>query len=41
MAKTLQAFLAEHPKGLERVRFVVTNDDRRSIFEAALDIADS
>lgn len=36
MVGTLQDFVARNPHSLERVRFVVTNDERRAIFEAAL-----
>lgn len=36
MAGALQEFLEQHPDALERVIFVVTNDERRAIFERAL-----
>jgi O-acetyl-ADP-ribose deacetylase (regulator of RNase III) len=36
MAMVLRAFLDAHPDALDHVRFVVTNDERRAIFEAAL-----
>ncbi len=40
MAATLQAFVAEHPDTLERVRFAVTTEERREIFALALGLAD-
>lgn len=39
MAGVLHGFLQQHPDELERVRFVVTNDERQAIFETALDAA--
>jgi O-acetyl-ADP-ribose deacetylase (regulator of RNase III) len=36
MAMVLHAFLAAHPEALDHVRFVVTTDERRAVFESAL-----
>ena len=36
MAAAVRSFLAGHPDSLDRIRFVVTTDERRAIFEAAL-----
>ena len=36
MAEALRDFLAHYPDALDRAIFVVTNDERREIFERAL-----
>jgi len=38
MAAALRAFLADNPDSLDRVRFVVTNDERRGTFASALGV---
>ena len=37
MAAALQRFLAANPDRIERIRFVVTNEERRAVFEDAIE----
>ncbi|CAN5599636.1 macro domain-containing protein [soil metagenome] len=41
MAAALHRFLAAHPGAIERIRFVVTNEDRRAAFEEAIGVTRS